>query len=69
MNKSKNKTRAPSTSSESSLTLEEKLFLAFVGIVLGTIISILDPQELREERITSLLKGQPHEALIQIPHF
>lgn len=54
---------------ESSLTLEEKLFLAFVGIVLGTIVSILDPQELREERIASLLKGQPHEAFIQIPHF
>lgn len=54
---------------ESTLTLEEKLFLAFVGIVLGTIISILDPQELREERITSFLRGEPHEALIQIPHF
>ena len=53
---------------ESTLTLEEKLFLAFVGIVLGTIISILDPQELREERITFLLRGEPHEALIQIPH-
>lgn len=54
--------------SESSLTLEEKLFLAFIGILLGTIISILDPQELREERIASFLKGEPHEALIQIPH-